>query len=322
MYTKESDFEEEVFNRSKDFFGKNAVLINAKKKIGSEHLGNVIPDGFLFDFSDPQNPEFYLLEIELQRHGFYEHIFPQITKFFAFYKNSEKQKELVEKLFSIINTESDLKRQFKKYLGEKEIFKFLSDTINNSQNILIVIDGLKVEFTEIIDTYADTWGKIVKIIEIKKFCTSNESIFSISPEFDAIQYSTPTKAEDAAISITEEFHLEDVDGNLRNIYQVLKKGVLAIMPEAIFNPQKYYISIKAPKNISFIKFRSRRLGVIVMIPEHELILRIKHHKIKKLSQSVQNFYNGPCASIEIYSDDNISEVIEAISFAAMNKNNG
>ena len=116
-YSLENDFERMIMDSHKVLFGEDTIIIDAKRKIGSSALGNTIPDGFLFDMSDPENREFYLIEVELASHGFFDHIFPQITKFFAFFKDSKPQKELIEKLYSAINTDSELKQQFKKYLG-------------------------------------------------------------------------------------------------------------------------------------------------------------------------------------------------------------
>src|SRR3990167_10705056 len=160
-YNKEDEFEYEVVSNSKLFFGHNSIYIDAKRKIQSKSFGGSIPDGFLFDLSDKDNPEFYLVENELSSHDFFNHIFPQITKFFAFYKNRQSQSDLVEKIFSIVNTDHNLKGEFKKYLGEREIFKFIKDTIDISQNILLIIDNDMSELPEIITTYADTWVKMV-----------------------------------------------------------------------------------------------------------------------------------------------------------------
>lgn len=114
-YETENEFERDVVDSRKDLLAEKTIYIDAKKKIEAKALGSTIPDGFLFDMSDPENREFYLVEIELQRHDFYAHIFPQITKFFAFYRDSKRQKELVEKLFSTINTDDSLRGQFKEY---------------------------------------------------------------------------------------------------------------------------------------------------------------------------------------------------------------
>ncbi len=140
QFDREADFEREVVAKSKLFFGQNSIYIDAKKKIETKSLGNSIPDGFLFDLADKDNPEFYLVEVELLSHDFFKHIFPQVTKFFGFYKNPKSQSDLVEKIFSIITKDIELKLEFKKHLGEKEIYKFIKDTIERSQNILLVID--------------------------------------------------------------------------------------------------------------------------------------------------------------------------------------
>ena len=137
----ESEFEEEIVSASSTLFGANIVFINPKKKIESKSLGGVIPDGFVFDFNDANDPQFYIVEVELIKHSFFGHIFPQITKFFAFYRDTGLRKSLVDKLFSLIKEDDELRSQFKQFLGRREIYKFLSDVIDSSQNILLIADG-------------------------------------------------------------------------------------------------------------------------------------------------------------------------------------
>ncbi len=311
----EADFEKIIVEMHKLIFGKNTVYIDAKKKIGSNTLGSAIPDGFLFDMSDPDNQEFYLVEVELESHDFYRHIFPQITKFFAFYKNSTRQKELVEKLFSTINTDKELKRQFKKYLGEQEIYKFLSDVIDNSQNILLVIDGEKPELPEITDTYSDTWGKMVKVLTVKQYVCKDDAIVTIHPEFETIEFSyeeTPAEVEKKSNMYSEEFHVEGIHEHVKELYAYIKTQVTALNNAFIFNPQKYYISIKGAKNIVFMKLRKKKIRMIVMLPEDEIRARISNHPIKSLSAPVQKFYSAPCAAVDIHDLEHIDEIIEVI----------
>lgn len=72
-YATEKDFEEDVVVSSKMLFGKNTIYINAKKKIDSKSLGGAVPDGFFFDFGDSSDPQFYIVEVELCEHSFYNH---------------------------------------------------------------------------------------------------------------------------------------------------------------------------------------------------------------------------------------------------------
>src|SRR6056297_1253460 len=188
-YQKEEDFENDIIENYQLFFGEHSLYIDAKRKITSKSLGNTIPDGFMFDLKDPQNPEFYIVEAELYTHDFYSHIFPQVTKYFAFFKNFESRKELVEKIYSIVTNDANLHAQAKKLINSKEMYKFFSDTVENSQNILLIIDEEKRELPEIMNTYTDTWGKMVKLQVIKKFFNGGEYIFMMDPEFEAIEYS-------------------------------------------------------------------------------------------------------------------------------------
>lgn len=314
-YANENDFEQEIVQSHKLFFGEGTIFIDAKKKIRSASLGNTIPDGFLFDMSDPENREFYLVEVELASHSFYEHIFPQITKFFAFFKNPKRQKELTEKLFSTINTDLDLKKQFKKYLGEKEIFKFLNDVIDSSQNILMVIDGDKPELPEIIDTYTDTWGKMVKIITVKKFSDGVGTMFSIDPEFNDLEDYTGAPPIIEQPKVSEEFHLEDVNDNVKKIYYAIKDQMLKIKPTLVFNPATYYISIRDKKAFAYLKMRKKKMVMTTMFPEDKINASLAHHNIRSLSASVQNYYGGPCASVDIVDLDNFEEIIELLNNA-------
>jgi len=115
-FKSEEEFEKIVKDHFKTLFGAKTIFFDIKSKIDSKTLGSAIPDGFLFDFKDEENPEFYLVEVELQKHDFYKHIFPQITRFFAFFKNVASRNNLVEKLFSFVKSSPELEQEFKQYL--------------------------------------------------------------------------------------------------------------------------------------------------------------------------------------------------------------
>ena len=277
----------------------------------------------MFDLSDKDSPEFYLVENELSSHDFFNHIFPQITKFFAFYKNRQSQSDLVEKIFSIVNTEPNLKGEFKKFLGEREIFKFIKDTVENSQNILLIIDNDMDELPEIITTYSDTWGKMVKVMIFKKFVNREEYIYSLHPDFENIEYadaeSVETVEKDESIEYTEEYHLEGIDEKIKKAYYIIRDELLNFNPDLVFNPRTYYISIKHKKNIAFFQFRIKKIRLVITLPPEEVKKHIRHHKIKELSEPVQNFWNSPSCEIIIESDDHVEEIIELLKSMIRNE---
>ena len=318
-YELEADFERLVVDNSKTLFGKNIIFVDAKKKIDNDFFGGVIPDGFLLDFSDNENPEFYLVEVELVKHSFFNHIFPQITKFFAFFKNPNSQGKLIEKLYATISNDEELEKELKSKIGKKEIFKFIKDTIETSQNILLIIDGEKKELPEITETYADTWGKIVKVAILKEYrkdsCAINP-IFTLSPAFENIEdidiVSDVQNEEKENSAYSEQFHLDDIQKDTLKTYKELKKQLIEKIPLLNFNSQRYYISLRLKKNFAFLKIRKKKIVIIAMLEEDKIREKIRNHKVIKLSEGVRNFYNGPCAKIEIMSNKNLDEVIELL----------
>jgi predicted transport protein len=316
QFDREVDFEREVVANSKLFFGTDSIYIDAKKKIEAKSLGNSIPDGFLFDLADKDNPEFYLVEVELATHDFFRHIFPQVTKYFGFFKNSKSQADLVEKIFTIVNNDSELRREFKKHLGDKEIYKFIKDTIERSQNILLIIDGDKKEMSEIIETYTDTWGKMVKHMLIKKFVNNGDCIYTMHPDFENIEFAyvenEVLEETDDEAAYTVDEHFEGVSETVKKIYDYIKEQLLKVNRNVVFNPQKYYISIRTERNVAFLKIRRKKIAIVVMHPEDETRKVITHNSVKTLAPGVQKFYNGPSCAIMVESTDNLDEVVSLL----------
>ena len=71
--------------------------------------------------------------------------------------------------------------------------------------------------------------------------------------------------------------------NTWEIYYKIKAVACSANDNLVFNPQKYYISIKTNKNIAFIKGRNKKVGFIVMMPEVTsvsilVIIRLLHSR--------------------------------------------
>ncbi len=320
QYSKEADIEQLVVDNAKTLFGQNSLYVDAKKKIDNKAFGGVIPDGFLFDLTDKKTPEFYIVEVELSKHSFFNHIFPQVTKFFAFFKNSGSQGKLIEKLYKIFSTDDELLKELKSKIGNREIFKFLKDTIENSQNILIVIDNEKPEFPEIIETYTDTWGKMVKVAILKEYHGQNgqaDKILTMTPDFENIEnidiVLTDTEQTNKPTGYTEEFHLDGVPDDIRNLYEKLKQEMLTCIPTLTFNPQRYYISLRKKRNFAFLKVRKKKIAIIAKGKEQTIRDKVPNYNVEPLSQSVQDFYNFDCARIDVTSDKHIDEILDLLT---------
>jgi predicted transport protein len=314
-YTSEEEFEKDIVITSKSLFGKKSVYIDFKRKISGNALGASIPDGFLIDFSDEDSPEFYIVEVELAKHDFYQHIFPQITKFFAFFASPQSRNDLIDKIYNIIDNDAHIKNEIKNFSKGKEIYKILKDCVDSNQNILLIIDEVKPELLEIFNVYKN-WEDMVKVEIIKKFVNDSNAVFSMEPEFEEIDFYIDGAIDKSSAGSSNDYsesdHLAKAKAEVKEIYSTLKSKLLSIDSSLVFNPQRYYISIRNTKNITFIKIRQKKIRIIIMLEPDVIFENIKKNGIKELSQSVQNFYHGPCAAVDVTDKDNIDEVIELL----------
>lgn len=320
-FKSEESFEKIVRENFKTLFGTKTILFDIKNKVETKTLGSAIPDSFLFDFKDEENPEFYLVEVELQKHDFYNHIFPQITRFFAFFKNPPSRNILVEKLFSFIESNTEIEREFKQFLGKKEIYKALKDIIENSQNILMILDENKPEMQEVFETYTDTWDKMVKVEILKQYTADGKSIFTMNPDFEEIGFIEPLAEEEKAEErYTENYHLEDADKNIVIVYEKIKNSMLKLDSDIKANPQKYYISLRKNKNFAYIKVRKRKIHIVIMLPYETGNDLIKKHKLTQLSKGIQDWYNGSCFQVTLENEDNLEEIMKTLEEAYRQQN--
>ena len=180
---------------------------------------------------------------------------------------------------------------------------FVSPQYTEYQKQAINFKDLPVEIWEIKKYENDT----IIFSQIKPHKTS-ESITKVSKVDDTVQ-----KVAQEIKVFTEEKHLENATNEIKELYEKIKQEVLDIDSSIIFNPRKFYISIKKNKNIAFIKIGRKKIKIITPVPYEKGKNLIKHHKIKKPSESVQKFwFSAPCFEVTLDNDENLSEVINLL----------
>ena len=80
VYNKEADFEKVVVELSDQIFGADSIYVDIKKRIRNKNIVT-IPDGYVIDMADPDNPNLYIIENEISTHDFLKHIGIQVLKF-------------------------------------------------------------------------------------------------------------------------------------------------------------------------------------------------------------------------------------------------
>jgi predicted transport protein len=304
-FKSDKELEQLVLTNSKTFFEENALLFNDKSEFKDERF----PDKFLLDFSNPEKPRIYLIEVILPEQNFGK-CFVRITHFFALLRNKRNHGELIQKLNDVIDSNKELKKELETRIPKDvEIPGFLSTLLDSRPFVLLISSGEKSELSLFVETYIETWGKMLKTLIIRKYSNEEETTYPMSPAFADLLKNDKSKPE--IVKCTEEDHLLATSETVRNIYNEIKEALLKADDSIEFNAKKIYISVRKNKNLAFFHLR-KKISLVVMNPEDDTRKQIKHHEIKSLPPSVQKFWNGPSCTIILENSANLAEVINLL----------
>jgi predicted transport protein len=292
-----------LLTNRKVFFGDNVIFFKDKKKSNNDRY----PDKFLLDFTNPEKPRLFLLEVVLHNQDFYRS-FLKITRFFSLLINNKNHEELICRLVEIYNSSAQFKAELRARYSENVDFPgLLLKFLENKPLILLVTNGDIAELSLLVETYIMTWGKAFKVIVIRKFSNGDETTFPMTPPFAEVMWGTRPLAP--LLKATEADHLLPVSETVRNIYTTIKDSLIEADSSVEFNPKNHYISVRKKKNLAFFHIRKKAISLVVMNPEEDTRKRIKHHVIKSLPASVQKFWNGPSCTVVIENSTNLGEVM-------------
>jgi hypothetical protein len=199
-FEKESELEDSV-NQVKDvLFGPSRIYLDDKKKIGQKGGTNNLPDGYLIDFSNRQDPKIFVVENDLDSHQHLKHIAIQILEFSLSYETSKfKVKNAIKEMLQ--KRPEDWKRceEFAKSNKYENVDYLLESIIHkkDSFNALLIIDKLDEELETVL---ISRFQFPVEITTLKRFKSVNgEVLYEFDPFLGEI-------AED-----TEHIDISDID---------------------------------------------------------------------------------------------------------------
>ena len=166
-YQRESELERMVEEHYAEIFGMDTLYF-PKQKIKSHSGIGTIPDGFIISMDDKK---WFLLEVELSSHDLYKHVVPQVSKFLNAYDASKGK--LVKAFYDEVRADPRKSMAFQ-LKGIGEVHKFVSDIVDSTPTVAIVIDKRTGEIEEICKRLPFD----VKIVEFKTFCRENVGIGS------------------------------------------------------------------------------------------------------------------------------------------------
>jgi hypothetical protein len=180
-FKNEEEIESIVLENSEYLFGPSSFTIN-KSLIKTFDGFGTIPDAFALSIDDRK---WYIVEVELAHHSFWNHIVPQVTKQILAAKQPKSRMLLIEKAFELYKSNTSVREIFDLLeIKEADAFKIIQEIVNKDPIIALPIDNV----TNDMYTWASEQKSIVKIWTIKKYReVSNPSdiIFEFPSDYKA-----------------------------------------------------------------------------------------------------------------------------------------
>jgi hypothetical protein len=205
-YDEEPELQKIVEEIALDLFGEHSFIFPKSKLMSKKAELGTIPDGFILDISDPDNPILYVLEVELRSHGL-EHIATQILKFAISYRESRPKLNVFLK--EIIRADSNLEKKIEDRLTESKKFKYLDQLIDSAMDediptVIVPIDGLDESLKQV-QNYINV---PIRYLPIETYINreTGETVHRFKPLYQEEEAAIPTE-----VGTFYRFLLDDVE---------------------------------------------------------------------------------------------------------------
>lgn len=190
-YEKESELEDAV-NEVKDaLFGSSRIYLDDKKKIGKKGGTNNLPDGYLIDLTNSQDPKIFVVENDLSSHQHLKHIAVQILEFSLSFETSKvKVKNIIKEMLHNRKSEWSKCEDFARKNGYENVDYLLESIIHkkDSFNALLIIDELGDELETVL---ISRFKFPVEVTTLKRFKNQKgEILYNFQPFLNEVTEDT------------------------------------------------------------------------------------------------------------------------------------
>tara|TARA_B110001454_G_scaffold101549_1_gene95916 strand:- start:14258 stop:15277 length:1020 start_codon:yes stop_codon:yes gene_type:complete len=172
-HSSEESFEKIVVALSLEIFGRESIYVDIKKRVkGGDII--TIPDGYLIDLADPENPNLYVIENEIVSHDPFKHIGIQLLKFATSFDEGKVtiRNFLMEE---ISKNEASLKKLEKACSNSsyRNIDNYLDSAVYREFKAIVVIDEAREELYNVLEKIRAS----ISVIELKTFQNDSGDFF-------------------------------------------------------------------------------------------------------------------------------------------------
>ena len=190
-FDRESELEEAVNSVKGALFGANRIYLDDKKKIGKQGGTNNLPDGYLIDLSNREDPKIFVVENDLASHQHLKHIAVQILEFSLSFDSSKvRVKNIVKEMLQKRPPDWKLCEEFAIKNGYENVDYLLERIIHepDSFNALLIIDQLSEELETVL---ISRFKFPVEVITLRRYKNQSDDIlFEFTPFLNEVAEDT------------------------------------------------------------------------------------------------------------------------------------
>jgi hypothetical protein len=181
-FEKESDLEDAVHEVKEALFGLRRIYLDDKKQIGSQGKTNNLPDGYLLDLTDNEEPKLFIVENDLASHQHLKHIAVQILEFSLSFESSKiKVKNIIKEMLQKRPEAWKVCQHYAKENKYENVDYLLESIVHRREafNALLIIDEVHEELETVL---ISRFKFPVEIITLKRFRNEKGTIlYSFEP---------------------------------------------------------------------------------------------------------------------------------------------
>ena len=269
-YRREEELESRVSKLVEFVFGPKALYIDIRQRMASKARKINVTDGVLLQLRKGKS-KLWVVEHELSSHDLYSHVQPQILGFIRSLRNPQTLREVQLALYEEIRADVTKEKVFREFLGlDKDMFFFLDRVLHRKCGIVIVIDEITPQLTEICEDFARYAD--VKVIEFKTYQREGKEIYHFNPfkAEELVEVKKPGKREYPEYRRSWRARLEWADASTRDLVHQLIERIESELPGISHLPKYrwyYFYKGKAPT--------SRSLFAVLLAKKRGLHVRIR-----------------------------------------------
>lgn len=189
-YETESEFEKAVISLSDAIFGPSTIYVDVKKRVAGKSVIS-IPDGYVIDMTELDDPKLFVVENEIASHDPFRHIGIQMLKFVTSFEGAETDVRTFL-MAEITKQPNSLKRleQACAQSTKRNIDNYLDSAVYGPFRGLVIIDEARPELHHVLKKI----NANISVLELQTFRSDDgETLHLFDTLYDEFEEETPER---------------------------------------------------------------------------------------------------------------------------------